>query len=182
MLALSASENSLINKSRISTGSDYSLSGSFTNHMKEPYNLDPTYVKIGKLESSQKPSSHSITYSIKSLPKDWARYWGLIIAIAKIASSYQSLYQFFFRLPLPTFIGQKLLTVDFTLRFERVWYEHIHLLSGHIKIQNIIPNDSLAIKACLDGNIGLLREIFKFSKASANDMTTDARPLLWVRQ
>ena len=153
-------------------GHQHKILSSTTNH---------SGLQIQTAKQNQHEKQPAMTYSSFELPIHWRAHTALILAIGKLVEDRKSLYQCFVQLPLPTLFGRKFVKADLAFSLGAPWYEHIRILGGNIRINNVIPKDSAAVQACLNGNITLLQDLFKTKKVSPNDITPDSRPLLWVR-
>jgi hypothetical protein len=54
-------------------------------------------------------------------------------------------------------------------------------ISSNIRMRNVIPASSEIVRACKEGNLVTVRDLFKRGKARPNDMTDEQHPILFVR-
>jgi len=114
------------------------------------------------------------------LPPSWRENYGASFTIAKASGDVFTFYRFFLQLPLYLLAKKKVLKADLAICLDALWYENIRILGGHIRLNNVIPTTSDAVKACLDGNVSMLRELLRQRRISVSDVTDESRPLLWA--
>lgn len=108
--------------------------------------------------------------SLILLENSWLRFLGLEAVLAVCGNDYQTTYDVSAR---QNILGLKLLCLDFCFRRFPLAGLGISIVSGGIKLKNIIPESSPIIDACKSGNDTLVRELFRSGKASPNDTTPE---------
>jgi hypothetical protein len=54
-------------------------------------------------------------------------------------------------------------------------------ISFNIRMRNVIPTSSEIVRACKEGNVGVVRKLLYRGEARPNDMTEEQHPLIFVR-
>lgn len=113
------------------------------------------------------------------LPEAWQKF-GVQLNLATGKERVFSYHRLFMNLFMPYLFGGKMVSMHFSARLSTPWWGSISLLGGHISMSNIIPQDSLAVEACLAGDLDTLQDELEERRVSPSDVTPDARPLLYV--
>ncbi|KAL9097062.1 MAG: hypothetical protein Q9165_001026 [Trypethelium subeluteriae] len=140
---------------------------------------DVTKEKIEICRRIVERSQVFVTHKSARLSPGWKNALGLLAAIARVSGPQLWIYRFYLELSFALFSKKKLLKADLAICVSSPFYESIRLLGGYIGIKNIVSTSSAGVKACLAGNLTLLRELLHRRQISVSDETEDSRPLLW---
>lgn len=111
--------------------------------------------------------------------QDWDtrlhKYLGITAGMIVYYSDGKNKYNFFFRWPI---FWSKVLNG----RIESSWPSWPSLsIYALLRIQNVVPNDSVTVVACLQDDVTVLRSLCLTGKAHPNDTTPDNLTLLYVK-
>jgi hypothetical protein len=110
----------------------------------------------------------------------WKRHLASDFSLDSFKNEYQTAYEFYARLPIPTPTGRMAFVLSFSLRRLAGYLPNISVLGGGLRFLNLVPVESEIVAACQRGDILAVRNLFAEKKAAPNDMSVADRTLLFV--
>ena len=110
----------------------------------------------------------------------WLETLGLRGVIARYTDSKNVVSLTSLSIRLPRCLFHRVLALEVAVRQLQSCWNDISLLRGRLTIKNVIPDDCETIKACQQGDLMKLQELFGNGRAKPNDTTENGRTILQV--
>lgn len=138
------------------------------------------YDKSKRCHLPSKPEEYHLTSAFK-LSESWRIALRGNLEIRTAQNAFQTWHDFYLRLPVPSYQGNKAFIMALTYRTWPTSWVSFSILGGEVGFKNVVSKDSDIIRACIRGDTLTVRDMFLNREARPTDISSDDRNLLYVR-
>lgn len=106
--------------------------------------------------------------SLVYLENSWRCFLGIEAVLSIYGNDYQTTYDFSSRQSL---LGLWLLSLELRVRRFPLAGLGLSFVAGGLTVKNVVPETSLIMTACRNGEVGVVKNLFETRQASPNDIT-----------